>query len=206
MLTFITGASTASMHTLSLEQRSLSSKYGCLCFEAILIVQNFPLASFQLLCHTSSGPMVDHGEHPAIGTKASKRKTMWQMDWTCKFSDNNPKKEKSQAFGRFAVYKTATTIREAINLGACMRDLDADFKAGHLTCEEASAALAEDQAAGEVTTCNPTSRKTRRRSWTKLAAASDVVEPSVLPLPMLAVEVQTSDVAPDDLPLPISSL
>lgn len=102
------------------------------------------------------------------------------------------------------MYKAATTIRGAINLGACMRDLDADFKAGHLTCEEASTALAEEQAAGEVTTCNPTSRKTRRRSWTKPAAASDVVEPSVLPLPMLPVEVQTSDVAPDDLPIPIS--
>lgn len=158
--------------------------------------------------------MADPEERPATGTKVSKRKAMWQMDWACKFCDNNPKMKNSQAFGRFAAYKAATTIREAINLGACMRDLDADFKAGHLTCQEASADLAEGQAATcEVEGSNPSSKKTRRRSWTQVAASPDVpAEPNILPLPVLSSEAEMPDAKCPDvaaeqhvLPLPLPS-
>ena len=157
--------------------------------------------------------MADQEGQPATGTKASKRKAMWQMDWACKFCDNNPKRENSQAFGRFAAYKAATTIREAINLGACMRDLDADFNAGHLTCQEALTDLAEGQATCEVEGSNPSSKQTQRRSWTKVAASPDVpAEQNVLPLPVLSSAAEVPDAKCPDvaaeqhvLPLPLPS-
>ena len=104
--------------------------------------------------------MADQSDAPAEGTRTSKRKAVWRMDWSCKFSASNPKKENSQAFGRFAVYRTATTIQEAVKLGACMRDLDSDFKAGHLTCEEATASLAEGQAPSGMEHCDSKLKKT----------------------------------------------
>jgi len=48
------------------------------------------------------------------------------------FEPVNPKKEGSGAYDRYEKYKSARTVAEALNLGACKGDIAHDFKRGFL--------------------------------------------------------------------------
>lgn len=62
---------------------------------------------------------------------------LWGLapDTAIKFQENNPKQEGSRSAVRYEGYKTATTIAEALQLGACIGDLEDDKRMGHITFE-----------------------------------------------------------------------
>eukprot|EP00435_Cladocopium_sp_Y103_P038235 s359_g10.t1 len=123
----------------------------------------------------------------ADGEQAVKRgktgKVSWKGSWERHFPEENPKKKGMQSYGRFAAYMHARTISDALNFGACLRDLDQDYRRGIMACADADAdvqspepchaALLDSQDGGKKT---PGKSRDRR-----VVLATSVPEP-VLPL------------------------
>ena len=74
--------------------------------------------------------MDSNDEGSAEPPKKRPLKTDWGAcrDWICEWRKDNPKRPKTQAHDRWEKYCKATTVKEAFDYGASLRDLDSDFK------------------------------------------------------------------------------
>lgn len=60
----------------------------------------------------------------------------WDAKQRIRFNIRNPKQQGSSAFERYQQYKYTKSIQEALDNGACLNDLEFDFKKGHLWKEK----------------------------------------------------------------------
>lgn len=68
----------------------------------------------------------------AQGKKSARRLTKNNLDVQIQFVEENPKRPGSESHSRYALYQPATTVREALYLGATKGDLHFDEKFGFL--------------------------------------------------------------------------
>lgn len=121
----------------------------------------------------------------------------WKTSWKCSFQEENPKKERTQAYSRYQRYACSASIGEALSLGATLKDLDHDFQRGYLCLQDVKEPFdTTDHKAGECSRGAEDGNEMEADSLQKQLAPYEVEED--------VIELGRITPSPNAVPLPFS--